>query len=135
MLRALALSAVVAAALAVPAAPSYAGGSCGSAPATLGVTQDVVDPTDTVDWWTYSSGVPAQYLVTLTPTELGDVDLAVYDAGCGFECESNQPMRSPDLCLVSAPTGVLNIKAFRVGGGPWGQPYVLTVTPVLPTFE
>lgn len=126
---------VLAAALAVPAAPSHAAGSCGSGPATLGVTVDQVGPLDSTDWWTYGTGVPAQYLVTLTPTELGNVDLAVYDSGCGFECESNQPKNFPDLCLVSAPSGRLNIKAFQADGTPWEDPYVLTVTPVLPTLE
>ena len=134
MRRTLAATVLAAAALTVPAAPSHAAGSCGSGPTTPGVTQDVVDPVDGVDWWT-DNGLAAQYLVTLTPTPLGNVDLAVHDAGCGFECESNQSQDFPDLCLVSAPSGVLNIKAFRAGGGPWGQPYVLTVTPVLPTFE
>jgi hypothetical protein len=94
--------------LVVVAAPSYAGGYCGSAPTLSGIATGTVDSTNPSDWYTQSVAAGA-HTFTMTPTP-GDADLRVYDSGCGLLCAHVSGPSTPETCTVTTGTATLWIE-------------------------
>lgn len=100
-------------ALVVAAAPSYAYGSCGSAPTLVGTTDDQVEYFDSSDWYVLPSSGP--YAVVLQPKE-GDVDLYVYDGCYNLICSSRASDANTDMCSGTA-AGQIYVEVRLYTGG------------------
>jgi hypothetical protein len=125
VLTTLLASALAAAGLVAAAPPASATGSCGASPSTSGVAVESVGPLERDDWWHYESLVGV-HVVTLTAAPV-DADLYVYDGSCSaLLCSATSGALTPDVCVVTTPTLVLNIRV-EIHGSPFDTEYVLTV--------
>ncbi len=120
-LLAVAATALALGGLVTPAA--HATGSCGSAPAVVGVATGTVSPSD-ADWYHYESLVGV-HVVALVGAPAA-VELAVYDGSCTLLCGSATGTLEPQVCPITTPTLVLNVRV-ALYAGPFDSAYVLTV--------